>query len=85
METKNLKSRHCDQSATNRQPESNWSSVVKKKRKPDLPKPNVQSPDTTEKKPMGKLLGAERVKKKVYYLGGVHPDCVSNDIISLFA
>ena len=31
---------------------------------------------------MGKLLGAERVKKKVYYLGGVHPDCVSNDIIS---
>ena len=31
---------------------------------------------------MGKLLGAERVKKKEYYLGGVHPDCVSNDIIS---
>ena len=71
-----------DLSETIRQPESNWSTVAKKKGKTALPKPNVQSPDTNGKKPMGKLLGAERVKKKVYYLGGVHPDCVSNDIIS---
>ena len=39
-----------DLSETIRQPESNWSTVAKKKGKPALPKPNVQSPITNEKK-----------------------------------
>ena len=32
------------------------------------------------KKPLGKLLGAERVKKQVYFVGGINPDCTSEDI-----
>ncbi len=30
---------------------------------------------------LGKLLGAQRLKKQVYYLGGVSPDCSAEDIL----
>ncbi len=35
-----------------------------------------------EKKPLGKLLGAVRVKKQVFYLGGINTECSSEDIVS---
>ena len=32
------------------------------------------------KKPLGKLLGAKRVKKQVFFVGGINPECTSEDI-----
>ncbi len=34
---------------------------------------------------LGKLLGAQRVKKQVFYLGGVNPDCSAEDITTFCA
>ena len=33
-------------------------------------------------KPLGKLLGAERIINAVYYLGGISPNCAADDIVS---
>lgn len=33
-----------------------------------------------EKKPLGKLVGAPRVRKKVYYVGGIDPACTAEDL-----
>ena len=53
-----------DLSETIRQPGSNWSTVAKKKGKPALPKPNVQSPDTNEKKTHGKTAWCRKSEKE---------------------
>ena len=36
----------------------------------------------SNKKPLGKLMGATRIKKTVFYLGGVSPECSAEDIHS---
>ncbi len=35
-----------------------------------------------KKKPLGKLVGALRVKKQVFYLGGISTECSSEDVVS---
>ena len=35
-----------------------------------------------KKKPFGKLVGAQRKKKWVFYLGGISLECSNDDIIS---
>ena len=43
---------------------------------------NTGSKNPVDKKPLGKLLGAERIIKAVYYLGGISPNCAADDIVS---
>ena len=44
------------------------------------------SPNADHQKPaLGKLLGAKRIKKQVFYLGGVSPDCSAEDITKFCA
>ena len=45
-------------------------------------RPNTGSKNPVDKKPLGKLLGAERIIKAVYYLGGISPNCAADDIVS---
>ena len=52
------------------------------KKTPRRPKPNTGSKNPVDKKPLGKLLGAERIIKAVYYLGGISPNCAADDIVS---
>ena len=52
------------------------------KKTPRRPKPNTGSKNPADKKPLGKLLGAERIIKAVYYLGGISPNCAADDIVS---
>ena len=52
------------------------------KKTPRRSKPNTGSKNPVDKKPLGKLLGAERIIKAVYYLGGISPNCAADDIVS---
>ena len=52
------------------------------KKTPRRPKPNTGPKNPVDKKPLGKLLGAERIIKAVYYLGGINPNCAADDIVS---
>ena len=52
------------------------------KKTPRRPKSNTGSKNPVDKKPLGKLLGAERIIKAVYYLGGISPNCAADDIVS---
>ncbi len=54
-------------------PPGQWHVVQKKKA---VAKPQEK------RNPLGKLVGAQRVKKQVFYLGGISIECFSDDIVS---
>ena len=54
-------------------PPDKWHVVRRKKTK-------AKTEET--KNPLGKLLGAQRVKKQVFYLGGINTNCSAEDIVS---
>lgn len=45
-----------------------------------LPSKLQRQQNKTENKPLGKLVGAARIRKRVYYLGGISPECSAEDI-----
>ena len=56
------------------QPPEQWHVVLKKKQ--------ITKPIETQKKPLGKLLGATRIKRQVFYMGGINTECSVEDIES---
>ena len=57
-----------------------WTTVLRRtdsrKTKP------LRTQPKSNRKPLGKLMGATRIKKTVFYLGGVSPECSAEDIHS---
>ena len=45
-----------------------------------LPSKLQRQQTKTDSKPLGKLVGAARVRKRVYNLGGISPECSAEDI-----
>ena len=64
-----------DDSDTNGESVETWTSVLKKRSKP------VAANTLGMKKPAGKLVGALRMKKSVFYVGGISLTCTSQDIV----
>ena len=56
-----------------------WTKKNAKKAKAEL---DTGPKNPVDKKPLGKLLGAERIIKAVYYFGGINPNCAADDIVS---
>ena len=57
-----------------------WASIVRKRKPRDArPAPKANKTDQ-EKKPLGKLIGAAKVKRKVFYVGGIDPECAVEDL-----
>ena len=65
----------ADAEANDCKDDGNW---MKKGRR--LPSKLQRQQNKTENKPLGKLVGAARIRKRVYYLGGISPECSAEDI-----
>ena len=46
---------------------------------------SILAKPATNKPAFGKLLGAQRIKKQVFYLGGIAPECSADDIITFYS
>ena len=52
-------------------PKSGWQTVRKRRAQPKIPE-----------KPNGELVGTERIKKRVFYVGGISLNCTADDLKS---
>ena len=51
-----------------------WVDTSKRRRKKE------SAPEQQPNKPLGKLLGAPGIKRKAYFVGGIHPECAAEDL-----
>ena len=70
--SKNTYASTVGKSSADHDSDNDWQIVTNKKRVP------TKIPD----KPYGQLVGAERIKKRVYYVGGISMNCSSDDLKS---
>ena len=55
-----------------------WVDTSKRRRKKLESKESA--PEQQPSKPLGKLLGAPGIKRKGYFVGGIHPECAAEDL-----
>ena len=55
-----------------------WVDTSKRRRKKLELKESA--PEQQPNKPLGKLLGAPGIKRKAYFVGGIHPECAAEDL-----